>query len=441
MRLFYFLIILLLFQNCSFDNKTGIWKNDNIISDKKNDLFKDFEDLTISNKSFSDTIIIKESFKFSLPNSKINDSWKDIFYSKSNNSENFKYSDLNRLYSKSKKLSKFEVNKHILFDKNHLITTDVKGSIIIFSVDQNKIISKFNFYKNRHKKVNKILNIILENNILYVSDNIGYLYAYDYVENKIRWAKNYNIPFRSNLKIFQNKLIASNQNNNLFFFNKDNGSTLKSILTEETIVKNNFINNLSVKNNSLYFLNTYGSLYSINIKKMDINWIINLNPSLDVSTSNLFFGSKIVNHENFLSVSSNKTTYIIESESGTIIHKKNFSSFLKPIMIDNYLFLITKNDLLIAMDLFSGEIIYSYDINKKIAEFLDTKKKKAIFKHFVILNKNIYIFLNNSYVLKFNVNGSIIDIYQLNAKISTKPIFIDSSIIFVDKKKRVIIVN
>tara|TARA_E500000178_G_scaffold346910_1_gene399314 strand:+ start:1610 stop:2935 length:1326 start_codon:yes stop_codon:yes gene_type:complete len=441
MRLFYFLIILLLFQNCSFDNKTGIWKNDNISSDKKNDLFKDFEDLTISNKSFSDTIIIKESFKFSLPNSKINDSWKDIFYSKSNNSENFRYSDSNRLYLKSKKLSKFEVNNYILFDKNHLIATDVRGNIIIFSVDQNKVISKFNFYKNKYKKVKKSLNIILENDILYVTDNIGYLYALNYVENKIIWAKNYNVPFRSNLKIFQNKLIASNQNNNLFFFNKNNGSTLKSILTEETIVKNNFINNLSIKNNTLFFLNTYGSLYSINIKKMSINWIINLNPSLDVSSNNLFFGNKIVYHEDFLSVSSNKTTYIIDSESGTIIHKKNFSSFLKPIMIDNYLFLITKNDLLIAMDLVSGEIIYSYDINKKIADFLDTKKKKAIFKNFAILNENIYIFLNNSYVLKLNANGSIIDIYQFDAKIKTKPIFIDSSIIFVDEKKRVIIVN
>ena len=32
MKFFYALIILILFQNCSFDNKTGIWKNDNIIS-------------------------------------------------------------------------------------------------------------------------------------------------------------------------------------------------------------------------------------------------------------------------------------------------------------------------------------------------------------------------------------------------------------------------
>ena len=34
---------------------------------------------------------------------------------------------------------------------------------------------------------------------------------------KLLWAKNYKIPFRSNLKIYKNKLIAANQNNNLFF--------------------------------------------------------------------------------------------------------------------------------------------------------------------------------------------------------------------------------
>ena len=32
-------------------------------------------------------------------------------------------------------------------------------------------------------------------------------------------------------------------------------------------------------------------------------------------------------------------------------------------------FLITKNNLLISMDLNNGKIIYSYDINKKISEF------------------------------------------------------------------------
>ena len=42
MKNFFFLIILILFQNCSFDQKTGIWKNENLI-DEENNVFKEFE--------------------------------------------------------------------------------------------------------------------------------------------------------------------------------------------------------------------------------------------------------------------------------------------------------------------------------------------------------------------------------------------------------------
>ena len=43
MKLFYVLVILIIFQSCSFDNKTGIWKNENSISNKDNDLFNEFK--------------------------------------------------------------------------------------------------------------------------------------------------------------------------------------------------------------------------------------------------------------------------------------------------------------------------------------------------------------------------------------------------------------
>ena len=85
------------------------------------------------------------------------------------------------------------------------------------------------------------------------------------------WAKNYKVPFRSNLKISQDKLLASNQNNNLYFFNKNTGDIIKLIPTEETTVKNRFINNLSLNNNYHLFLNTYGSLYAV-IKRI---WKLN----------------------------------------------------------------------------------------------------------------------------------------------------------------------
>ena len=79
------------------------------------------------------------------------------------------------------------------------------------------------------------------------------MYSYNYQTQQILWAQNYKIPFRSNLKIFDNKLVAANQNNNLYFLNKNNGDLLRMIPTEETIIKNEFINNLSLNNELTFF--------------------------------------------------------------------------------------------------------------------------------------------------------------------------------------------
>ena len=64
---------------------------------------------------------------------------------------------------------------------------------------------------------------------------------------------------RSKHKTIGNKLIAANQNNDLYFFDKNSGDILKMIPTEETTVKNEFVNNISCNLKYTIFLNTYGS--------------------------------------------------------------------------------------------------------------------------------------------------------------------------------------
>jgi hypothetical protein len=441
MKLFIALIFLIFFHNCSFDNKTGIWKNENSVSENDNNLFKDFETLITQKSSFDESIDIKKNFKFKLSDPVNNDNWNDIFYDETNNYKNFNFSGDNQLIFKSKKITKFTTNNFILFENDNLITSDIKGNIIIFSVSNDKVIKKFNFYKNKYKKIKKNLNIITNNGVIYVSDNIGFLYAYDYMDDKILWAKNFKTPFRSNLKLSKNKLILSNQNNDLFFINKKNGESMKLIPTEETTVKNQFKNNLSLNKNSIFFLNTYGSLYSINIETMNVNWFINLNQSFDLNPSNIFFGSKIITFDNKIFVSSNYFTYIIDVSSGSILYKINFSAKIKPSVIDNYLFLISKNNLLIAMNLKNGEIIYSYDINEKISEFLNIKKKNVKFKNIFIANNYIYIILKNSYILRFNIEGNLEKVEKLPTKIFSQPIFINGYMMYLSSSGKLSIVD
>ena len=305
MKLFLIIIIFISSYGCSFDSKTGIWNNENNVSKAETDLFGEFETLSSSNLFFDKIIPIDENYNFKIPNPIIN---FDNLY----NSKNIKYNDLNKIIFKSKKITKYVVNNNLLYEKNNTIFNDLKGNIFVFSINKNKIIAKFNFYKKRFKKFDKKLNIVVENNIIYVSDNLGYLYAFDYTSKNIIWAKNYKVPFSSNLQISGNKLIAANQNNNLYFFNKKNGSSLLSIPTEETIFKNEFNNNISVDKEKTFFLNTFGSLYAVDNENMKINWFINLNQSLDLNPSNLFLGTQIINYKNNIIITANKFTYILE---------------------------------------------------------------------------------------------------------------------------------
>ncbi len=438
---FFLSVIFLFLLNCSFDNKTGIWKNNNLAeSDKKNDRFADFEKLYTSEKTFDSIILPKKSLKIVANPVISNLKWLDEYYNDSNNLDNFSYKNLNQLIFKSKKLSKNKVNNKFFFQDNHAIISDDKGNIIVYSVEKKEIILKYNFYKKRLRKIKKNLNIKVENNVIFISDNLGYLYALNYINGKLLWAKNYKIPFRSNLKIFKNKIALSDINNSLYFINKFNGEKLNSIPTEETILKNNFFSSLALIENSLFYLNTYGSLYSTNYNGR-INWFLNLKSSLDENSSNLFFSNPIVSYQDKLIVSSDPYLYILNSNTGSTISKIAITSIFKPIISGNNIFLITKNNLLVCINLNTGSIIYSIEINQEIANYLETKKEFIDIKSMSLINNNFYLFLNNSFFIEFSLEGKIRNIDKLPSKLGSMPIFIKDSIIYLNDKNKLTIIN
>ena len=59
----------------------------------------------------------------------------------------------------------------------------------------------------------------------------------------------------------------------------------------------------------------------------------------------------------------------------------------------------------------------------------------------MLMNNQIFIFLENSHILNFKMNGSLNTIYKLPSKIRSQPIIIDGSILYLNKKNKLIIVN
>ena len=126
MKIFLLYFFFILFNNCSFDNKSGIWKNENNIDKNQKDNFKQFKNVSTSIDPFTEIIEIKKNYEFKLSR-KINPtSWKQIYLNQNNNLNNFEYNNLNEIFFRSKKISKYKVNDHILYEDGNIINSDLK---------------------------------------------------------------------------------------------------------------------------------------------------------------------------------------------------------------------------------------------------------------------------------------------------------------------------
>jgi outer membrane protein assembly factor BamB len=447
--------IVLTSTSCSFDNKTGLWKdasttpvdNQNVKTIEDNKLNIKYENIFIKNQTFNE-----EKEPLNISNIKIDTpvktlSWTEEYAVSTNNISNFSYEGNKILLSKSSKLSKDTfsknyLNKKIIFYKDNLISYDHKGTIFIYSLILKKKIFKYNFYKKQFKNFKKEINIIINENVLYAADNLGYLYALNLDDNSIIWAKNYGIPFRSNLKFINNQIFLSNQDNVIYSIDSNTGSINWQFATSLTFLKSDFKNNFALDeiNNNLLFLNTSGELYSINYLTEKINWVLNFKNTSQQGDAQLFLSQPIVIKNNNIIISTEEK--LLSYNIKTAIKNWNLSvkPIFKPIITSNYTYIVLRNNLVVCLDNISGNIIWS----KNIFNGIDGKKKKLVsIIDFKIVNNEINIFFRNGYLLSFNPkNGNLNYLGRISKNgINSEIVFLNDKMFFIDNKNKLLKFN
>ena len=448
--------IVLTSTSCSFDNKTGLWKdasttpvenqNAKTIEDNKSNI--KYENIFIKNQTFNE-----EKEPLNISNIKIDTpvkilSWTEEYAVSTNNISNFSYEGNKILLSKSSKLSKNtfsknNLNKKIFFYIYNLISYDHKDTIFIYSLILKKKIFKYNFYKKKFKNFNKEINIIINENVLYAADNLGYLYALNLDDNSIIWAKNYGIPFRSNLKFINNQIFLSNQDNVIYSIDSNTGSINWQFATSLTFLKSDFKNNFALDeiNNNLFFLNTSGELYSINYLTEKINWVLIFKNTSQQGDTRLFLSQPIVIKNNNIIISTEEK--LLSYDIKTAIKNWNLSvkPIFKPIITSNYTYIVLRNNLIVCLDNISGNIIWS----KNIFNGIDGKKKKKLVSiiDFKIVNNEINIFFRNGYLLSFNPkNGNLNYLGRISKNgINSEIVFLNDKMFFINNKNKLLKFN
>ncbi len=440
-RIIYLIFLVFLLNNCSFDNKTGIWTGSENISKKKDikdrniELIFEKQNKLIKDKELS----LKQNLKLESPI--LFTDWSQSYQNKFNYIGNVSFLNEGN-YKKFSKISKSKINKNILVSNDNLFFSDFKGNIGVFSLIDNKLIYKFNFYKKKLKKTEKIIKLIIKDESIIAADNLGYVYSINLKEKKLNWAKNFLVPFRSNLKIIDKTLYLSDEKNKIILIDLQTGRKIDEFYTQPSKAVSKFESNLAIDSyGNLLFLSTNGSLYSLNLRNQKtLNWIQNFKPENEI----IFNGKPIIISNGRVIVSSDKNISVL-GENGVKIWDLSIKSNISPIVSGKTIITITEDNYLLLIDKETGQIIYSKNLYLLIKN--DFKKnfnrKINTIENIYFANDKLLLISNNSYFIEINLqnNINVSSIKKNPFDISSNIVFLQNKMIFVSNSKKVYLVN
>ena len=440
----FYLFFLFFLNNCSFQNSGGFFENK--IEEFERELEKKNSILVFSpQKKFDREISGSVSTKLSNP--VLIENWSENSLNSNNFIPNLSYSNKKNAIFKSKKVGKNKFNlSNIFFEplvvNNQIFFSDHSGNIYSYSINDKKLLWKFNFYKKRYKNYPIKIKLKILNNNLIVSDNLGYIYSVNIQTSQIKWAKNYGIAFNSNIKIHNNIIFILNQDNKLYMISEINGNQILGLETFPSFLKTKYKTNISLdsKNNNVFFITSSGELYSINYYSNNINWLSNIF-TRNSSGSELFYSSPIVNRNDKIYFSSSVSTYSINTNNGSINWELPFSTNLRPIVTDQFVFLASEEGFIVNIDNATGKVIWSKSLYKEKSK--PKRNKIGDLISILLVSDQILATTTKGYFLFIDYKTGKLLNYTKASKSGfySSPSIVNKMIYIIDNKLRVLIFN
>ena len=429
-KIYFYLIIFLFLLDCSLNPNSKFWtKEKKILVDKSSTT-------VLLNKEKQSLREFNQNFKISLPKNLKVDTNQQL------NNDGFIDFDVNL-----EKMSKFNFKTiksfsnyepEILIDKNHLFYFDSNGSIIKFDNNSN-IVWKKNHYSKQDKKLQPILFFGKSGEDLFVADSVANYYAINKNTGELKWKKKHSSSFNSQIKTFENKALVIDMENQLRCFSLETGELLWSVKTQQSLLRSQKKQSLILNNDKIFFSNSIGDVTAVNISNGNIIWQTPTESNVTFGNTYFLKLSDIISDENSIFVSNNNNQFFsIDLASGAINWKQDFSSELRPAIIDDYLVTISDDGLLIVMNKETGQIIRINDLFKNIKE---KRKKNYQPVGFLVGKFYIYVSTNNGRILVVNFReGKIEKTLKLDNNKLQRPVYFNKSL-YIAKDNSIIRLN
>ena len=438
-----FFLISALFTSCSFDNKSGIWKGGEEEKRKVAQLEEEQKAEANTTKIYSsENKYSKEksiSRKITLSKPENNSSWTMPGLNHQNNLGNLYLTGIKSKFLKKKvgknKFSLSKITSSPLAHKNSIIFSDDRGTIYKIGYS-GKLKWKQNIYKKIYKKIYKNLTISVYKNKIYIADNIGFIYSIDLNNGNLIWIKNHGIPLKSKIKVSDDMIFLTNQDNRLLSLSIKDGSVIWNIRSISSFIKSQNLLSLALsKKGNLIAVTSSGDLLKAESKTGNVLWSFNSLGSFLKHDSDFFKSSDIVIAGENIIFSTESSIFSYDLNNGYVNWQKDVSSVATPIIDNENIFIVTDNGYFVILDISTGKIISSTNILK----ILKKKKRNTSISGFVMGSGKIYITTQNGHLIVSSaITGKVENFVKVGSSITSPPIINDGKLFIYTNTSKII---
>ena len=419
-KFFLYLVLILFLSNCGFKDKK-VEQNPNAIT-----LFEKSKPIE---QELNPTLNIKISTITK---------GEPFLSSNSNNSGNLDFnSNFENAFSyKFSTIDQFKFNQpEILFtEDNSLVFFTGKGEIFKTSIDFEEY-WKVNHYTKKEKKLKPILYFAQSGTDILVLDNLSKVYSIKLETGELNWTIESKVGFNSNAKIIKNSVVAVDFDNVIRAFSVKDGKELWNFDTDNPFIKSQKKLSLLTKGEVIFFINSIGDVTALNANDGSLVWQTPTQSTLIFQDAFTLENSDIIFANDTIYFSNNRNEFFaIDARSGVLKYKQTINSSLRPTVIEDYVFSISKEGFLFVIDDKTGNVLRITNIFKNI----ENKKNQIEPTGFILAQNKVYVSLNNGKLIKLNaVSGNEEGFYKIGKSRINRPNVFDDGM-FILKSNAII---
>ena len=342
-----------------------------------------------------------------------------------------------------KKLTKFATNDIGVKTSNaQILYTPVANKDVVFTIDgklkimATSLTTGKTLWSNPHLTNKEHLRygaLALDNERLYAITNTSQLVAINPENGEIIYSKYFNTPLKSGLQICDDKLYFSNDAGEFFVIDAKTG---KKLFVHKTMEEPNSFVKGSIPmcmNDNLVIAFPNGEVHMLMRDDNTAIWLEALHKISKTSLNNIsdIIANPVSDGNTVIVKGYNDNMKAFNLINGTLEWELPIGGITTPTLSNKFLFDINNSNVLNAIDITNGKIIWS----KKI----DIDDKKAIAFDPLLVNNQIILTFSNGELVRINpYTGKEINREKLTSIIDTTPIIIEDKFIILSNADLII---